>query len=63
MEQQNIIDRLDRMEKILKNIQANMIDPDIILTEEERKMLDESVENEKAGKLTSSEDLRKELGI
>jgi len=63
MEQQNIDKRLDRIEKILKFIQENMVDVDTILTEEERKMLDESVENENAGKLTSSKKLRKELGI
>lgn len=63
MEQQNIDRRLDRIEKTLKFIQENMVDVDVIITEEERRMLDESVENEKAGKLTSSEELRKELRI
>lgn len=63
MEQQNIDRRLDRIEKTLKIIQENMVDVDVIITEEERRMLDKSVENEKAGKLVSSEKLRQELGI
>jgi hypothetical protein len=62
MEQQNIINRLDRIEKALREIQENMIDTDTILTEEERRMIDESVEHEKSGKLVSSEELRKEIG-
>ncbi|NCN98649.1 hypothetical protein COU62_01750 [Candidatus Pacearchaeota archaeon CG10_big_fil_rev_8_21_14_0_10_35_219] len=63
MEQQNIDNRLARIEKTLKFIQENMVDVDVIITEEERRMLDESVENEKSGKLISSEKLRQELGI
>ncbi|MEK6827678.1 MAG: hypothetical protein AABX99_04310 [Nanoarchaeota archaeon] len=51
--EQNIINRLDRIEKALREIQENMIDPDVIITEEERKMLEESVKNEKTGKLIS----------
>lgn len=58
MEQQNIINRLDRIEKTLKYIQENMIDVDVIITEEERRMLDESVENEKSGKLVSLEAIK-----
>lgn len=55
MEQKNIITRLDRIEKTLKHIQEKMIDVDSIISENERIMLDESVENEKAGKLVSLE--------
>ena len=53
MEQQNIDTRLDKIEKTLKYIQENMIDVDVIITEEERRMLDESVKNEKDGNLVS----------
>tara|TARA_Y100000310_G_C20465910_1_gene707647 strand:- start:472 stop:669 length:198 start_codon:yes stop_codon:yes gene_type:complete len=53
MEQQNLDRRLDRIEKSLKFIQENMVDVDVIITEEERRMLDESVENEKSGNLVS----------
>ena len=58
MEQQNIINRLDRIEKTLRFIQENMVDVDVILTEEERLMLDESVEREKSGKLVSLEAIK-----
>ncbi len=58
MEQQNIINRLDRIEKTLKYIQENMIDVDVIVTEEEKRMLDESIEHEKAGKLVSLEAIK-----
>ena len=34
-----------------------MVDADTILTTEEKKLLDQSIENEKAGKLTSLEEL------
>ena len=58
MEQQNIDSRLARIEKSLRYIQENMIDVDVIITEEERRMLDESVENEKSGSLISLEEIR-----
>ena len=47
MKQQNIVSRLDRIETVLRNIQENMVDVDVIITKEERRMLDESLENEK----------------
>lgn len=58
MEQQNINTRLDRIEKALKYIQENMIDVDVIINEEERRMLDKSVENEKSGNLVSLEEIK-----
>ena len=58
MEQQNIVNRLDRIEKTLKYIQENMIDVDVIITEEEKRMLDNSVENEKSGSLVSLEEIK-----
>ncbi len=57
MEQQNIDNRLDRIEKTLRYIQENMIDVDVIITEEEKRMLDDSVENEKSGNLVSLEEI------
>ena len=56
--EQNIINRLDRIEKSLKFIQENMVDMDIILTNDEKKMLDESLKNEKEEKLVSLEALK-----
>lgn len=58
MEQQNIVNRLDRIERVLKNIQENMIDVDVLISEEEKKMLDESIGHEKSGKLVSLEEIR-----
>ncbi len=58
MEQHNIDNRLDRIEKTLKYIQENMIDADVIITEEERRMLDNSVKNEKTGNLVSLEEIK-----
>ena len=58
MEQQNIDSRLDRIEKTLRYIQENMIDVDVIITDEEKRMLDESVENERKGKLVSLEAIK-----
>ena len=58
MEQQNIDTRLDRIEKTLRYIQENMVDVDVIITEEERRMLDDSVENEKSGNLVSLEEIK-----
>lgn len=49
--QQNIINRLDRMERTIEKIKEHLID--ITMTDEERIMLDESVEHEKAGELIS----------
>ena len=58
MEQQNIVNRLDRIEKVLRYIQENMIDVDVIITEEERRMLNKSVEKEKSGNLVSLEEIK-----
>ena len=58
MEQQNIDNRLDRIEKTLRYIQENMIDVDVLITEEERIMLNNSVENEKSGNLVSLEEIK-----
>ena len=59
MEQDGIIvSRLDRIERVLKEIQETMVDVDVILSEEERIMLDKSVENEKKGKLVSLEAIK-----
>lgn len=58
MEQQNIILRLDRIERALKFIQERMIDVDVIATEEEKQMLNESVEHEKSGNLVSLEAIK-----
>lgn len=59
MEEQSIDRRLERVEKTLKFIQENMVDVDVLITEEERRMLNESIENEKSGNLVSLEEIKK----
>lgn len=63
MEQKQIIERLNRIEKTLRDIQETIADPDTVLTDEERKLLDQSIVNQREGKLISSEDLRRKLEI
>ena len=58
MAQEEIINRLNKIEKMLEHIKENMIDADTILTQEEKKMLDESVINEKKGRLVSFERIK-----
>ncbi|MFC1774816.1 hypothetical protein ACFLZN_00690 [Nanoarchaeota archaeon] len=52
-----ILDKLEKIEKDLSEIKEHMVDVDTILTVEERELLDESVKNEKEGKLVSLEDI------
>jgi hypothetical protein len=56
--EQNISNRLDRIEEALEQIRENMVDKDTILSGEEKKILDESVENEKSGELVSLDDVK-----
>jgi len=58
MEQQNIVNRLDRIEAVLKSIQENLSNEDVVLSEEEKRLLDESLENEKLGKLVSLDKIK-----
>lgn len=60
---QLILEKLERIEKKVENIEEHMVDVDTILTAEERILLDQSIKNEKEGKLVSSKELRKQFGI
>ncbi|MBS3165880.1 hypothetical protein J4444_02040 [Candidatus Woesearchaeota archaeon] len=60
---EKIIERLDAIKIELDYIKENLPDKDIFLTPEERILLEESYSNEKEGKLVSSKDLRKNLGV
>lgn len=62
-EVQLIMHELDLIKKELSSIKDSMPDKDMFLTAEESLLLKKSYENEKKGKLKSSKDLRKELGI
>jgi len=45
------------IKKEINDIKEHMVDVDTILTEEEKRLLDESVKHEKEGKLISLEEL------
>ena len=57
-ETKQIMDELKSIKEELHYIKVHMVDADTILTTEEKKLLDESIVNEKAGKLTSLEELK-----
>ena len=46
-----------------KTGEINMIDPDTILTEEEKRLLKESYIHQKEGKLIPLEEVKRELGL
>ena len=48
---------LEFMKKEIAEIKEHMVDVDTILTEEEKRLLDESIKHEKEGKLISLEEL------
>ncbi len=62
-ETKQILDELKQIRIDIEFIRETMPDKDMFLTTEEEKLLEESYINEEKGKLTSSKDLRKELGI
>jgi len=51
--EQVILEKLEKIEKELGEIREHMVDADTILTEEERRLLDASIKNEREGKLVS----------
>lgn len=56
-----ILEKLDKMEKDISYIKQHMIDADSILTPEETERLEESLQEFKEGKTTSLEDSEKEM--
>ena len=58
-----ILSRLSEIQADVNYIKKHVKDEDIFLTEEEEELLQESYENEKAGRLLSSKEARKELEI
>lgn len=57
-ESKQIMDELKSIKEELNYIKVHMVDADTILTAEEKKLLDDSIVNEKTGKLTSLEELK-----
>ena len=62
-ETKQILEELKIIKEELDFIKGNMPDKDIFLTTEEKQLLEESFKNEKEGRLVSSKELRKQLGI
>lgn len=56
-----ILEKLDKMEKDISYIKKHMIDADSILTAEETERLEESLQEFKEGKTTSLENFEKEM--
>jgi hypothetical protein len=55
--EKQILDKLGRIEKELVEIREHMVDIDTLLSEEEKKLLEESVKREARGELSSLEDI------
>lgn len=58
-----ILNELKNIKTELDYIKQHMPDKDSFMSAEETKLLNESYENEANNELTSSDDLRKELGL
>jgi hypothetical protein len=61
--EERVIRELDSIKEQLTEIREHMVDIDCILTDEERKLVDESYENQKKGKMISLSEFKKELGL
>ena len=57
-ESKQILSELKSIKEELHYIKEHMVDADTILTADEKQLLDESIKNEKSGKLTSLEELK-----
>ncbi len=62
-ETQQILEELKEIKEELSHIKEMIPDKEMFLTVEEKLLLEESFKNEKEGKLISSKELRKELGL
>ena len=60
-EVKQILDELKTIKEELSYIKENMVNTEMLLDLEEKKLLQESFQNEKEGKLVSSKQLRKQL--
>ena len=61
--EERVIKELDSIKEQLIEIREHMVDIDCILTDEERKLVDESFKNQREGKLISLSEFKKELGL
>jgi hypothetical protein len=62
-DERQILSELKAIRNELSYIKVTMVDKDMLLTDEEKKLLDQSHKNEKQRRLVSSQELRKKLKI
>ena len=60
---QKIVEELRSIRQELDTIKDRMVDRDMLLDNEEKKILKESLDTEKKGKLLTKEELKNRLGI
>lgn len=58
-----VIKELASIKKQLSDIRDHMVDINCILSDEERKLVDKSYEDQRTGNLTSLSEFKKELGL
>ena len=58
-----VLNELKTIKAELDYIKTNMLNKDMFLTNEERILLTESYKDEREGKLVSSKELKKQLGL
>ncbi len=62
-EVKQILEELKAIKSEIDYIKENMPDKEMFLSSKEKSLLQKSFQNEREGKLISSKDLRKKLGI
>ena len=62
-DERQILSELKAIRNELSYIKVTMVDKDMLLTDEEKKLLDQSHKDEKQRRLVSSQELRKKLKI
>jgi hypothetical protein len=62
-DERQILSELRAIRNELSYIKVTMVDKDMLLTDEEKKLLDQSHKNEKQRRLVSSQELQKKLKI
>ncbi len=62
-EELQILEKLDKIEKEVKQIKSHMVDIDSIMTEEDYGALLAYREEKKKGKLITHDQLKKEIGL
>lgn len=60
-EERQILNELKAIRQELSCIKITMVDKDMLLTGEEKKLLEESYKNEQQGRIVSSQDLRRHI--